>query len=119
MHLVLAVDPVLPFIVGQSHDFTRLVVAGTKNGLTNHDSENAQDKYTHLTDAVLTMPSQAPSGLRNASVSTYSFSAREKYIQQILAVTLSTTGILYALVSVYWFARMKRVFRHQYANRCY
>lgn len=119
MHLVLPVDLVLPFNIGQSHGFTRLVGAGTKNGVINHDSGNLRARYTYLTDTVLIMPPQAPSGLSNAPVSTYTFSAREEHIQQILAVTLSTTGILYPLVSVYWFARMKRVFRHQYVNRCY
>ena len=119
MHLVLLVDLVFSFNIGQSHDFTRLVGAGTKNGVVNHNSGNFRARYTYLTDTVLTMPSQAPGGLINAPVSTYNLSAREEHIQQILAVTLSTTGIFYALVSVYWFARMKRVFRHQYVNRCY
>ena len=117
MHLVPSVDPVLLFSVGQSHGFVRLVGAGTKNEVINHDSGNLQD--INLTNTVLIMPPQAPSGLSDAPVSTYNFSAREKHIQQILAVTLSTTGILYALVSIYWFARMKRIFRHQYVNCCY
>ena len=116
MHLVLPVDLVLPLNRGQSHGFTPLVGPGTKNGVINHDSGNLRARYTYLTDTVLIMPPQAPS---NAHVTTYNFTAREEHIQQILAVTLSTTGILYALVSVYWFARMKKVFRHQYVSHCY
>ena len=93
--------------------------AGTKNGVINRDSGNLRARYTYLTDNLLTMPPQAPSGLRKTPVTTYNFSAPEAHIQQILSVTLSTPGILYALVSVYWFVRMKRVFRHQYVTRCY
>ena len=96
--------------------------AGTKDGVINHHSGNWRDTHTSLADTVLTMPPQAPSGLRNASVTTYNFSTRERRIQQILAVALSSTGILYAVVTLYWFARMKRAFRHQYvfvATRCY
>ena len=95
--------------------------AGTKDGVINNDSGNWRHKHTSLADAFLTMPPQAPSGLSNASSTTYNFSIRERYIQQILAVTLSSTGILYAVVTLYWFARMKRAFRHQYvifATRC-
>ena len=115
------VDLVLYLNTGQSHGFAQLVGGATKNGVINHCSGSLRARYTYSTDTVLTMPSQAPSGLSNAPVSTnYTvyFSPPEEHIQQILSVTLSATGILYALVSVYWFARMKRVFRHQYVNRC-
>ena len=116
--VVLSVDLVLPFNTDQSHGFNQLVGGGTKNGVINHGSGSLRARYTYLTDTVLIMPPQALSGLSNAPVSTNNFSAPEEHIQQILSVTLSATGILYALVSVYWFARMKRVFRHQYVNRC-
>ena len=91
------------------------------SGVIKHDSGNWRHKHTPLADTVLTMPPQAPSGLSNTSITTYNFSTREKHIQQILAVTLSSTGILYAVLTLYWFARMKRAFRHQYvtfATRC-
>ena len=117
----LTVNPVFPFKIGQRHGFTLLVRAGTKDGVINHDSGNWRDKHTSLTDTVLMMPPQAPGGLRNTSITTYNFTTREKHIQQILAVTLSSTGILYAIVTLYWFARMKKAFRHQYvtfATRC-
>ena len=112
------VDLVLPSNTGQSHGFAQLVGGATKNGDINHCSGSLRARYTYSTHTVLTMPPQAPSGLSNAPVSTHNFSPSEEHIQQILSVTLSATGILYALVSVYWFARMKRVFRHQYVNRC-
>ena len=112
------VDLVLPSDTGQGHGSAQLVGRATKNGDFNHCSGSLRAIYTNSTHTVLTMPPQAPSGLGNAPVSTNNFSPSEEHIQQILSVTLSATGILYALVSVYWFARMKRVFRHQYVNRC-
>ena len=115
--VVPSVDLVLPFNTGQSHGSAQLVGGATKNGVINNCSGSLRARYTYSTDTVLTMPPQAPSGLSNAPVSTNNFSPPEEHIQQILSVTLSATGILYALVSVYWFARMKRVFRHQYVNR--
>lgn len=42
------------------------------------------------------------------------YTHQEQYIQQILAVTSSSISVLSGLVSFYWFATMKRNFRHQY-----
>ena len=42
------------------------------------------------------------------------YSPREQYIQQVIAVTASSISMLSGLISFYWFATMHRNFRHQY-----
>ena len=42
-----------------------------------------------------------------------SFTAHQKYIQQILAVTFASISILSALVTIYWFVRLKKIYRYQ------
>ncbi len=54
-----------------------------------------------------------PSLEENAISRLNAFTAREKHIQQILAVTFASMSILSALLTMYWFVRLKRVYRHQ------
>lgn len=45
------------------------------------------------------------------------FTRQEQHIQQILAITSASISLLSGIVSFYWFARMKRNYRHQYVAR--
>ena len=47
----------------------------------------------------------------------HSYSREEQRIQQILAVTSASISLLFSFISFYWFAKMKRNFRHQYVSR--
>ena len=42
------------------------------------------------------------------------YTRQEQYVQQVLAVASSSISVLSGLISFYWFATMKRNFRHQY-----
>ena len=48
------------------------------------------------------------------SEKTYSYTRQEQHIEQVIAVTSASISMLSALISFYWFATMKRNFRHQY-----
>ena len=65
-----------------------------------------------------TMPSQAFGSPKSTSIEVNNYTKHEKHIQQILAATFASTSVLAGLVAIYWFARMKRNFRHQYALNC-
>ncbi|KAK3174706.1 hypothetical protein OEA41_001952 [Lepraria neglecta] len=58
------------------------------------------------------MPSQAFGSPISTSIKVNNYTKHEKHIQQILAATFASTSILAGLVAFYWFARMKRNFRH-------
>lgn len=53
-------------------------------------------------------------GLENVSGKTENYTRQEQYIQQVIAVASASISILAGLISFYWFATMKRHFRHQY-----
>ena len=57
------------------------------------------------------MPGRSLSGPAGQS---NTYTRQEQYIQQVLAVTSSSISVLAGLISFYWFATMKRNFRHQY-----
>lgn len=45
------------------------------------------------------------------------FTSQEQHIQQIVALTSASISLLLGIVSFYWFATMKRNYRHQYVAR--
>ena len=49
----------------------------------------------------------------NASSRPNTFSAHQKHIQQILAVTFASMSILSALLTFYWFLKLKKIYRHE------
>ena len=42
------------------------------------------------------------------------YTLQEQHIQQVLALASASISILSGLITFYWFATMKRSFRHQY-----
>lgn len=60
---------------------------------------------------VMSVPDHSLGGIPGKS---NNYTHREQHIQQVLAVTSSSISVLLGLVSFYWFATMKRNFRHQY-----
>lgn len=53
-------------------------------------------------------------GLAGTSDQSNYYTRREQHIQQVLAVASASISILSGFISFYWFATMKRNFRHQY-----
>ena len=45
------------------------------------------------------------------------FTLQEQHIQQIVALTSASISLLSGIVTFYWFAKMKRNYRHQYVAR--
>ena len=65
------------------------------------------------------MSSQAVGNASRTSIKVNNYTAHEKHIQQILAVTFASTSVILALVAFYCFARMKKNLRHQYVKCFY
>ena len=63
------------------------------------------------------MKSVSGRGLGGISEKGNTYTLQEQYIQQIVAVASASISMLSALISFYWFATMKRNFRHQYVAR--
>ena len=59
------------------------------------------------------MSSLLPNLGANASSRPNTFSAHQKHIQQILAVTFASVSILSGLLTFYWFLKLKRIYRHE------
>ena len=51
-------------------------------------------------------------GLGSTSHNINHFSARQKHVQQCLALASASISLFSALITFYWFVRMKRSFRH-------
>ena len=94
------------------------MVEGAKNRVFRDDWKALRDMYAHIAKCALSMPSQIANRSNNERLNVNSFTPQEKHVQQVLAVALSSLGILSALVSFYWFAKIKKSFRHQYVNCC-
>ena len=48
----------------------------------------------------------------NANLRPNTFTPNQKHMQQIIAVTFASISILSALVTIYWFLRLKKIYRH-------
>ena len=59
---------------------------------------------------MMSLPSRSLGGTSGSN----NYSRQEQHLQQVLAVAASSISVLSALISFYWFATMKRNFRHQY-----
>lgn len=60
------------------------------------------------------MNSVSGRGLGAISQKTSSYTRQEQHIEQVVAVASASISMVSALISFYWFATMKRNFRHQY-----
>lgn len=60
------------------------------------------------------MKSIARRDLGRISVKGNNYTLQEQHIQQVLAVASASISMLSGFVSFYWFATMKRKYRHEY-----
>ncbi len=60
------------------------------------------------------MKSVSGRGLGGISEKGNNYTLQEQHIQQVVAVASASISMLSAFISFYWFATMKRNFRHQY-----
>ena len=66
--------------------------------------------YSPSSCMMMSVPSRSLGGTSGSK----NYSRQEQHLQQVLAVASSSISVLSALISFYWFAHMKRNFRHQY-----
>lgn len=59
------------------------------------------------------IPNPPPSPEGNAISRQNNYTAHQKHIQQILAVSFASISILSALLTISWFFKLKRIFRHE------
>ena len=60
---------------------------------------------------LIALPTMGPT--ENHTSKQNSFTDHQKRTQQILAVTFALVSILSAIITIYWFYRLKRIFRHE------
>ncbi|KAL2039993.1 hypothetical protein N7G274_007396 [Stereocaulon virgatum] len=83
-----------------------------KNSTSNLRCKIIQVSFLWSTKRHGIMPPQGARSLNSASANVNNYSAHEKHIQQVLAATFASISVIAGFVAFYWFARMKRSFRH-------
>lgn len=102
----------------EGHGF-QILGKAAKNSTSNQRCKTIHLIFLWSTKRHGIMPPQGAGNSNNASNNVNNYSAHEKHTQQVLAATSASISVIAGLVAFYWFARMKRNFRHQYAARAY